>query len=290
MSSRREPDDRTGAHGPLLSPHGTGKPGSTGPIRSSTTSVSTRFRQIQYPALGRVRARGWPKHEDRQRAGVLGIQQRGGGAEIGDAHLGAWSAEEALADVRNAPDLVLPDPVRVDLDVEFDAGRPGILRERRERGFEKGSWDAGTRPTSLGGRGLGAGEEFGVPDPAGPDPFRYPVPEPVGFDRTVLVVCSFHCVAFRFRAALTWCPLAGAQRCGLDRSRAGTAVTGSTDGPARVGRSIISVPSWISRQSWLNYSTPNTYTTPGRLTAMSSSTFASAVPCRSVDAENGWGT
>ena len=100
--------------------------------RADEVVCNVRLDQVPadpYPALGRVRARGWPKHEDRQRAGVLGIQQRGGGAEIGDAYLGAWSAEEALADVRNAPDLVLPDPVRVDLNVEFDAGRPDILRK-----------------------------------------------------------------------------------------------------------------------------------------------------------------
>ena len=141
-------------------PHGTGKPGSTGPIRSSTTSVSARFRQIHITALGGVRARARPKHEDRQRAGILGIPQRRRGAEIGDAYLGASCAQEALADVRNGPDPVLPDSVRVDLDVEFDAGRPGIVGKRRERGFEKGSWDAGAWPTGLGGRGLGAGEEL----------------------------------------------------------------------------------------------------------------------------------
>ena len=87
-----------------------------------------------------------------------------------------------MADVRNAPDPVLPDSVRVDFDVEFEAGRPGILRMRREHGFEQVSWNAGTGPTGLGGRGLGAGEELGVPDPAGPDPFRYPGAKRVGLD------------------------------------------------------------------------------------------------------------
>ena len=148
-----------------------------------------------YPALGGVGARARPKHEDRQRAGVLGIPQRRRGAEIGDAYLGASCAQEALADVRNGPDPVLPDSVRVDRDVKLDAGRPDILRKRRERGFEQVSRDAGAWPTGLGGRGLGAGEELGVPGPAGPDPFRNPVPELVGFGRIVLVVCSFHRVA-----------------------------------------------------------------------------------------------
>ena len=88
--------------------------------------------------------------------------------------------------------------VRVDLDVECDGSRPGVVRERREGGFEQGSWYAGTRPTGLGGRGLGAGEESGVPDPAGGDPFCDPGAELVGVGWVVLVVCGFHCVVFGF--------------------------------------------------------------------------------------------
>ena len=147
------------------------------------------------PALGRVRAGAWPKHEDRQRAGVLGIAQRGRDAEIGDAYLGLRPAQAPLADVWNASDPVFPDSIRVDLDVEFDAGRVDILSERRESGFEEVSWNAGARLPRLGGRGLGTGEELGVPDPAGPDPTRDPVPESVGFDRAVLVVHGLHRVA-----------------------------------------------------------------------------------------------
>ena len=81
----------------------------------------------------------------------------GRGAEIGDAYLGAWSAEETLAAVWNSPGPALSDPVRVDLDREFDAGRPDILRKQRERGLKQVSWNAGIRVAGLGGRGLGAG-------------------------------------------------------------------------------------------------------------------------------------
>ena len=164
-------------------------------MRSSATSVSTGFRQIHTRHLGE--SVPGPRGNTKIASAPAFSGSRSGDEvpKLGDAYLGAWCAEEALADVRNGPDPVLPDSVRVDRDVEFDAGRPDILRKRRERGFEQVSWDAGTGPTSLGGRGLGAGEELGVPDPAGPDPFRDPVSKPVGFDRVELVVCSFHRVA-----------------------------------------------------------------------------------------------
>ena len=63
---------------------------------------------------------------------------------------GLWPAQAALADVRNATDPVLPDCMRVDLDVEFDAGRADTFSERWEHWFEQVSWKAGAGPAVLG--------------------------------------------------------------------------------------------------------------------------------------------
>ena len=191
-----------------LAPTGQGDPGSTGPIRSSTTSVSARFRQIHIRHLGES---------------VPGV---GRNTKIDSAPLfsGSRSGDEVprlvmRISARGPPKRPLPmcgtprtqssrtpcesismsNSTPVAPTSSASDGNAGLSRFLGTQGPDRRAWVA---EVSVLERKLACQTQLA------PDPLPDPVPQAVGFGLGCVGGVWLASRGLRIRAALTWCPLA----------------------------------------------------------------------------------
>ena len=148
-----------------------------------------------YPALGRVGARAWPKHEDRQRAGVLGIPQRRRGAEIGDAYLGRGAPKRPLpmcgtprtrSSRTPCESIAMSNSTLVAPTSSASDGNAGLSRSLGTQGPDRRAWVA---EVSVPERNLACQTQLA------PIHFAIQPRSRLVSIRVELVVCSFHRVA-----------------------------------------------------------------------------------------------